>query len=115
MQSYSAVFHVRNTVLILTMIPFHLRYYTLSMLLVFLLVNCMHVKTGCPLILLCNLAPACGLCNGTRMVLLCSTDHVLEVKILGGDHHSEIALIPQITLIPSARNGGSSQFNWLSA
>ena len=50
------------------------------------------VKIGCPLILLCNLAPSRGLCNGTRMTLLWTTQHVLEVQILGGDHNGQISL-----------------------
>lgn len=45
----------------------------------------LHLKKGCPLILLRNLAPAQGLCNGTRIILQQATSCVLEVKILGGD------------------------------
>ena len=30
----------------------------------------LHLKIGCPLILLQNLTPSCGLCNGTQMILL---------------------------------------------
>ena len=54
----------------------------------------LHVKIGCPLILLVNLAPSCGLCNGTQMVLCQVTHRVLEVLILGGSHNGSIALIP---------------------
>jgi hypothetical protein len=64
------------------------------------------LKPGCPLILLRNLAPARGLCNGTRLVLLRSSERVLECKILGGDHHGDITFIPRITLTPSAKSGG---------
>ena len=64
------------------------------------------LKPGCPLILLRNLSPANGLCNGSRMVLLRATGRVLETRIIGGDHNGEIALIPRITLTPSARNAG---------
>lgn len=59
------------------------------------------VKVGCPLILLRNLAPHAGLCNGTRMVLERMSDRVLEVKILGGDYDGNTAFIPRISLIPS--------------
>lgn len=62
----------------------------------------LHLKIGCPLILLRNLAPARGLCNGTRMVLLRMTGHVLEVRLIGGDHDGEIAFIPRISLNPSS-------------
>ena len=54
-----------------------------------------------PLILLRNLAPQQGLCNGTRVTLIRASPRILEVKIMGGDHDGEMALIPRITLIPS--------------
>jgi DNA helicase Pif1-like protein len=65
----------------------------------------LHVKPSCPLILLRNLAPGQGLCNGTRMVLKATIHHVLQVQILGGIHNGELAFIPQITLIPSSQPG----------
>lgn len=65
----------------------------------------LHLKRGCPLILLRNLAPAQGLCNGTRLILQQATGRVLEVKILGGQHNGEIAFIPRIALIPSTQPG----------
>lgn len=65
----------------------------------------LHVKPGCPLILLRNLTPARGLCNGTRMVLIRSSDRVLEVKILGGMHDGSIAFIPRIAITPSNTQG----------
>ena len=40
-----------------------------------------------PLILLQNLSPAHGLCNGTQMILTRTSTRVLEVKIIGGKHH----------------------------
>ena len=58
------------------------------------------MKIGCPLILLRNLAPAQGLCNGTRLVLTRAAGRVLEVLILGGDHDGEVAFIPRIAVIP---------------
>ena len=38
------------------------------------------------------------------MVLVHASDRVLEVRILGGDHNGKSALIPQISLRPSAKN-----------
>ena len=64
----------------------------------------LKLKPGCLLILLRNLSPANGLCNRTRMVLLWATGWVLEVQLLCGNHNGEIALIPRITLTPSAKN-----------
>lgn len=61
----------------------------------------LHLKTGCPLILLRNLSPSQGLCNGTRMTVLRMTNRVLECQIIGGDHDGNIAFIPRISLTPS--------------
>ena len=53
----------------------------------------LHLKPGCPLILLRNLAPARGLCNGTRLILKRATARVLEVQILGGQHDGELSAL----------------------
>ena len=62
----------------------------------------LKMKIGCPLILLRNLDPGNGLCNGTRMILLQTYRRFLEVIIMGGDHHGEKAFIPRIILKPSS-------------
>lgn len=54
----------------------------------------LHLKVGCPIILLRNLSPAAGLCNGTRLVVTRISNRVIEAQIIGGDHGSELALIP---------------------
>lgn len=63
----------------------------------------LKIKIGCPLILLRNLDPSKGLCNGTRMVLLRAYSCLLEVMIIGGDHHRQKAFIPRIAMKPSSR------------
>lgn len=70
----------------------------------------LRIKTGCPLILLVNLAPSRGLCNGTRMVLRRASSRVLEVLILGGSHNGSTALIPRVSLTP---NSDSSDFPFI--
>jgi ATP-dependent DNA helicase PIF1 len=74
----------------------------------------LNMKIGCPLILLRNLDPSQGLCNGTRMVLRHAYRRLLEVEIIGGDHHKQKAFIPRITLkqttIPSFFNDDNSLF-----
>jgi len=65
----------------------------------------LHLKMGCPLILLRNLAPGRGLCNGTRLIFKRATNRVLEVEILGGKHNGETAFIPRIALHSSAPAG----------
>ena len=61
----------------------------------------LRLKPGCPLILLRNLSPPRGLCNGTRLILTRMSNRVLEVKIIGGDHHGKTEFIPRITLSPT--------------
>jgi ATP-dependent DNA helicase PIF1 len=62
------------------------------------------LKPGCPLMLLRNLDPANGLCNGTSMVLLEIKTMVLRCRILGGDHAGKEVFIPRITLDPSSES-----------
>ena len=59
------------------------------------------LKIGCPLMLLRNIDPTNGLCNGTRMILLRIQPRVLECRILGGKHKGHTAFIPRIILEPS--------------
>jgi hypothetical protein len=61
----------------------------------------LHLKRNCPLILLRNLSPARGLCNGTRLILTRMSTRILEVKIIGGDYHGKTEFIPRITLTPT--------------
>lgn len=70
----------------------------------------LNLKVGCPIILLRNLAPSRGLCNGTRMIVTRMRDRVLEVRLLGGDHDGEIAMIPRISMIPPISDGLSYSF-----
>jgi hypothetical protein len=65
----------------------------------------LHLKVGSPLLLLCNLAPKHGLCNGTQVILQDMGSRVLQVQIIGGEHHGEIAFIPRILLTLSNNNG----------
>lgn len=59
------------------------------------------LKPGCPLMLLHNLDPANGLCNGTCMVLLEVRTMVLRCRILGGDHAGNVVFIPRTSCDPS--------------
>jgi hypothetical protein len=64
----------------------------------------LRIKLGCPVILLHNIDKKHGLCNGTRAVITQMSNHLLQVRVLTGDHAGETALIPQITLTPLLTN-----------
>jgi hypothetical protein len=57
-----------------------------------------QLKVGCPVMLIRNLDPTNGLCNGTRMLITKMGNRVLEAKIITGDHRGRIVLIPRIAL-----------------
>ena len=62
------------------------------------------LKVGCPVILLRNLDPREGLCNGTRMVVLNVRRKVLLCRIISKDRRfaGKVVLIPRIRLSPNA-------------
>jgi hypothetical protein len=61
----------------------------------------LKLKIGAPIMILRNIDPSQGLCNGTRAILTQASERVLEVRILGGDHAGKLAFIPRITLSTS--------------
>ena len=61
----------------------------------------MNLKNGAPIMLLRNLDPQNGHCNGTRYFLKSVTDRLLEACMLGGERAGSILLIPRIVLMPS--------------
>jgi len=60
--------------------------------------SCIILKVGSPVMLLRNLYPTEGLCNGTRMIVTRLGFRCIEVQILGGDFHGTKKLIPRILL-----------------
>ena len=77
--------------------PFAVEYLQ-SISLAFISPSCLKLKIGAPLILLRNLSPREGLCNGTRMHVLGISRTCLQVAILGGKFHGMIRLLPRIKL-----------------
>jgi len=63
------------------------------------------LKVGSPVILLRNLDPGEGLCNGTRIVVLNVRRKMLQCRIISKDRRfrGEVVLIPRIRLSPNAK------------
>jgi hypothetical protein len=62
------------------------------------------IKPGCPIILLRNLDPSSGLCNGTRLTVTRTGERVIEAKILTGSHSGDTVFIPRISLDSNQNN-----------
>ena len=58
----------------------------------------LNLKIGMPIMLLRNLNPCSGLCNGSRMIVINLLDKVIEVSMLTGSHAGEEHFIPRIVL-----------------
>jgi ATP-dependent DNA helicase PIF1 len=59
------------------------------------------LKIGCPVILLRNLLPQAGLCNGTRLIITSLSRAVVGATILTGDNAGDRVFLPRIPIIPS--------------
>ena len=66
--------------------------------------SCLKLKSGAPLILLRNLSPREGMCNGTRMRVLGISRTCLQVSILGGKFDGMICLLPRIKLTTTEKD-----------
>jgi len=66
----------------------------------------LKLKVGAPIILLRNLFPAEGLCNGTRLVVKALHESGLNTVILGGQFHGKRRYIPRIILTHEMQEGG---------
>src|SRR5271155_141926 len=61
----------------------------------------LKLKVGCPIMVLRNLNPGGGVCNGTRAVVTRMSDRVLEARLLTGEHAGSTTFIPRLSIIPS--------------
>ena len=63
--------------------------------------HALTLKVNCPIILLRNLNPASGLCNGTRLICRKMHRHFIDAEIITGTHFGKRVFIHRITLTPS--------------
>ncbi|XP_062206556.1 ATP-dependent DNA helicase PIF1-like [Phragmites australis] len=61
----------------------------------------LKLKMNCPIILLRNIDPANGLCNGTRLVVRGSQRNAIDAEIVLGQHAGKRVFLPRIPLCPS--------------
>lgn len=70
--------------------------------------HALTLKVGCPIMLLRNLDPTSGYCNGTRLIVKSLLRNVIEATIATGSHIGKVACIPKIKIISSEND--SMQF-----
>lgn len=68
------------------------------------------LKRNCLIILIRNLDPSNGLCNGTRMVCKNFTDNVIDTEIVFGQQTGKHVFIPRIPISPTENEGYSFKF-----
>nr|XP_051201884.1 uncharacterized protein LOC127315434 [Lolium perenne] len=61
----------------------------------------LKLKINCPVILLRNIDPANGLCNGTRLVVRGFQKNAIDAEIVLGQHAGNRVFLPRIPLCPS--------------
>jgi len=61
----------------------------------------LKLKINCHVILLRNLDPNSGLCNGTRLMVRAMQSNAIDAQIVGGQHVGKRVFIPRIPMAPS--------------
>ncbi|XP_073138699.1 uncharacterized protein [Henckelia pumila] len=68
------------------------------------------LKKNCPIMLLRNLDPSDGMCNGTRILCRGFCNNVIHTEISIGQHAGKMVLIPHIPLSAAENEGYPFQF-----
>ncbi|KAG5564858.1 hypothetical protein RHGRI_000901 [Rhododendron griersonianum] len=63
--------------------------------------HCLRLKKNSPILLLRNINPSQGLCNGTRLICKEFTSHLITAKIAVGERKGDTVFIPRIPLQPN--------------
>ncbi|XP_042941344.1 uncharacterized protein LOC122276004 [Carya illinoinensis] len=68
------------------------------------------LKINCPIILLRNINPSEGLCNGTRLICRAFDQNVIDAKIAVGHHSGKRVFIPRIPFLPNVDENSGFPF-----
>ncbi|KAG2209273.1 hypothetical protein INT47_005565 [Mucor saturninus] len=66
----------------------------------------LKLKIGSPIMMLRNLAPAQGVCNGTRLICKALLLHTIQAEVATGPYEGNIFLIPRISLCSTVEQVG---------
>ena len=58
------------------------------------------LKVGCPVMVLQNIDPSQGICNGTRGIVTRMQSRVIEIQLLSGEFKGKKAFVPWMSLCP---------------
>ena len=58
------------------------------------------LKKNCPIMLICNINPSEGLCDGTRLICRNFQPNVIDAKITTGYYRGKRVFLPRILLLP---------------
>ena len=61
----------------------------------------LSLKVGAVVMLLRNVDPKKGLCNGTRMIIKKLQDNVIQAKVITGQRRGDLIFLPRIDLTPA--------------
>jgi ATP-dependent DNA helicase PIF1 len=61
----------------------------------------LRLKIGAPVMLMRNMVPTSGLCNGTRLIITRLGTYVIEARIISGSNIGDKVFIPRLSLVPS--------------
>ncbi|KAG6621819.1 hypothetical protein I3842_Q005000 [Carya illinoinensis] len=68
------------------------------------------LKINCPIMLLRNINPSEGLCNGTRLICQAFDQNVIDAKIAVGHHSGKRVFIPRIPFLPNVDENSGFPF-----